>query len=197
MLVRQKLRFLPGKTAELRVRDNSIKRYIPRIWLNFLDFLAAKGNANQFRANPISTMSKMGETTIVIRASHADAIAVLVECNSRRYYHVELSRIDEEATHRFPNAKLILFQFRVRSHFAKCHFGARAQNRYENALVCPPASLDDFSCIDFVMHWQETRYRVARIPGSSRANAIANDFGCALTILCRHIAAGAQGASAE
>ena len=145
----------------------------------------------------MAAMSQVCETTIVVAASHADAIALSVECDSWRNDHVEVSRIDQDAAHGFPDTELISFELRVRCHFAKRHFGAGAQNRDKNALVCAPTSFDDVSRIDFVMHRQETRKRLACIPGARCAHAIANNFGRTGAFVGRHVASSIERTLAE
>ena len=142
-------------------------------------------------------MAQMGKAAVVISAAHTDAIAIPVECHGRGDDQIKMSRVDKKATYRFPDAKLISFEFRFGSHFAKRHSGARAQNRDENALVCAPTFFNDFACIYFVMHRYEACHRVACVPGRSCANAIANSFGCADAFFCGHVSAGAQGALAK
>ena len=145
----------------------------------------------------MATMSQVCETTIVVTAAHADTIAVSVECDSRGDDNVEVPRIHEETAHGFPYAELISFELGVRRHFAKRHFGAGAQNRDENALVCAPTSFDDFSCIDFIVHWEETSDRFTRVPGACCAHAITNDVGRAGAFVRRHVATRIEGALAK
>ena len=142
-------------------------------------------------------MSQVCKTTIVVTAAHADTIALSVECDSRRNDDIELSRVYEKPAHGFPDSKLISFELGIRCHFAKCHFGTGAQNRDENALVCAPASFDDFSRIDFIVHRQEARDRFARVPGASCAYAIADYFGRKGALVRRHVAASVEGALAK
>ena len=145
----------------------------------------------------MATMSQVCETAVVISAAHADTIAVSVESDSRCNDHVEVSRVDEETAHGFPDTELISFELGIRRHFAKCHFCAGAQNRDENALVCAPTSFDDFSSIHFIVHRQEARDCFARIPGVRCAHAITNDVGRAGALVRRHITARVEGALAK
>mgnify|MGYP001814069315 CR=1 FL=1 len=121
-------------------------------------------------------MSQVRETTIVVSAAHADAVIVLIEGNRRRNDNVEPAGVDDETANRLPDAELISFQLSVTRHFAKRHSCAGAQNRHENALVCAPASFDDFACIDFVTHRQEAGDGFAGIPRVCRADTITNNL---------------------
>ena len=75
--------------------NDSIKRYIPRIWRNFLDFLAIEGNANQLWAKPDLSVAEVCKTAVVITAAHSDAIAIAVESNGRCDDDVETSRVEQ------------------------------------------------------------------------------------------------------
>lgn len=103
-------------------------------------------------------------------------MSALIKRNGRSDDEIELSRLNEEAARRFPKSERTLFKFRVGCDFAKQHFRAPAQNRYENALVCAPRSLDDFTCIDFVVHWQVTADGFAGVELARVTNSLANDF---------------------
>ena len=152
-----------GKKCLVVFSDHAIKPYIPRIWAYFLDFLAFKGDADEFRTNPLLAMSQERKTPIVIRTAHADSIAFVVKNNGWRDDHIELVRVDQEATRGLPDAEAILFEFGVGSDFAKHHLRRTAQNRNENALVCAPCASDDFSRIDFVVHRQVTADGLGRV----------------------------------
>ena len=71
------------------LRYHRIKSYIPRVWRNFLDFLTMKGNADQLGTKPLFSIAKVCETSIVIGASHADAIVVFVKGNGWRNDNVK------------------------------------------------------------------------------------------------------------
>ena len=77
------------RTELIAFRDHCIKRYIPRVWRNFLDFLATKGNADQFGAKPFFPVAQVREASVVIGATHADAVAVVVESNGWRDDNIE------------------------------------------------------------------------------------------------------------
>jgi len=143
-------------TGLFLIAEYAIKPYIPRIWLNFLDFLAAEGDTKKFWAKPVSTVSQKCECSIVVTTPHPDTMRVLVENNRRCNDNVELSGRNNKSSCWFPYAHIVLCEFRVFEYFAKDHLPLLAQNRYENALVCAPCGFDDFTCIDFVIHRQVT-----------------------------------------
>ena len=101
-------------------------------------------------------VAQKGKATIVVTAAHADAIVVRVESDSRRYDDVESFWFAKYTSNRLPDSEPVALEFRVGLDFAKQHFCAAAQNRHENALICAPGALDDFTRIDLVVHGQET-----------------------------------------
>ena len=58
----------------LSVTNYPIKRYIPSVWRNFLNFLALKCNADQLWSNPVFSIPQMGKATIEISSAHTDAM---------------------------------------------------------------------------------------------------------------------------
>jgi len=72
--------------------DNSIKRYIPRIWLNFLNLLTVESKADELWSAPVFLMAKKSKTAIEVSAAHADSMPVLVECNHWRNYQIDVPR---------------------------------------------------------------------------------------------------------
>jgi len=196
--------FGPGKCGVFRgskyrsgVGDNAVKPYIPRVWLDFLDFLALERDADQFGLQPVASMPKMGKTTIVVTATHANTIVFIVESDSRSNDNVKGTSVGQEAAYGFPNTELVSFELGFGRHFAKCHFGAGAQNGDKNALFCAPTAFDDFSSIDLVLHRQETCDRVADVPGAGGEHALADDVGCMCAFVRGHVAASAQGTLAQ
>ena len=155
--------------------DHTIKPYIPRIWIDFLDFLALIRNADEFWSNPMSSIAQECETTIVITTSHPDAIVVSVECNQWRDDYIKRSRVDEESSDGFPDTERIALKFCVGRDFAEQHLRPAAQNRYENALVRAPCSRNDFVCINLVVHRQEATDLFARCIFAAARYSIAND----------------------
>ena len=55
--------------------DDSIKWYIPRICLDFLDSLAVEGEADELGMQPASAVPEERKTAIEIASTHADSIA--------------------------------------------------------------------------------------------------------------------------
>ena len=146
----------PKEQSLCLIREYPIKPYIPRIWRNLLDFLALKGDAEQLWANPVLAMFQKRKTSVVVSAAHAYPVPVLVECDRRCNDEFEFLRSEQKAACWLPGTKAVLLKFRIWENFAKDHFGPIAQNRDENALVCAPGTLDNFTCIDFVVHRQVT-----------------------------------------
>ncbi|MCG8370650.1 MAG: hypothetical protein MJA32_09090 [Proteobacteria bacterium] len=145
-----------GKNRLLSIRDDTIKPYIPRLWANFLDFLALIRDADELGTNPVPSIAQEREAAVVVTAPHSYAIALCVECDGRRNDHVERPRLDENSSDRLQDAERIPLEFRVGPDFAKRHLRRAAQNGNENALVCAPGALDDCTCIHFVLHRKET-----------------------------------------
>ena len=75
----------------------SIKPYIPRIWLDFLDFLAGERDADELRMKPVAPGFEERETGIEIASAHADSMAVIVECDDRSDDHVDCCRFNRLA----------------------------------------------------------------------------------------------------
>ena len=82
--------------------DHFIKRYIPRIWLDFLNLLTIKGNANKFRSQPKRLVFKKGETTVEVRAAHTYSMTVLIKGNNGRYDEIEFLWLNLRARFRLP-----------------------------------------------------------------------------------------------
>ena len=74
--------------------DDSIKRYIPRIWLNFLNLLAVESEADEFRLEPMSFVPKERKAAIKVCATHADTVPVFVECNDRCNDEIYILRLN-------------------------------------------------------------------------------------------------------
>ncbi len=172
-----------------KLRNYPIKPYIPRIWRDFLDLLALERHANKFRSQPAPTISQVGKTAIVVSASHADAIALIIESDRRRNDNIEAPGIDHEAANGFPNTEKILFELGLGIDLAKHHLRLAAQNRHKSALVCAPGGGNDFVGIDFIAHWQEARERLAGVVLGQFANASADSCRCPRSCFGPHAAA--------
>ena len=148
-----------GEKRLLSVSNYPIKPYIPSVWRNCLDFLALKCDTDQLWSNPVFAIPQMGKTTIKISSAHTDAMSLPVECNGRSDDKVEMFWLDQYAACWLPDAKFTSFKFSVGIDLAKQHFRTAAQYWHENALVCAPGPLDDFTRIDFIVHRQVTADR--------------------------------------
>ena len=175
-----------GKKRRCSVRDNAIKRYIPSVWRNFLDFLAVKGNAEKFGSPPGFAMAQKRKTTIEVTGAHPDAMVLFIESDRRGNNEVEIFRLNDSAARRFPDAKPVLFEFGIRGYFAEQHLGAAAHNRNENALVRAPGALNDFARVDFVMHRQVRAEQFARGIFARLDDASADDARCLAALVGRH-----------
>ena len=142
---RRKHGLFHGKNCVLLLGDNPIKPYIPSIWRNFLDFLAAECNADKLRSKPVFSVSQKRETAIEEAGAHADAMTVIVEGDRRCDDEIEIFGCNDSPARRLPDAESILFQFGIRVDLAKQHLRTAAQNRHKNALVCAPRALNDFA----------------------------------------------------
>ena len=72
--------------------NDSVKRYIPRIWLNFLNLLAVKSKADKLRFEPISFVPQERKAAIKVCAAHANTMSVLVECDDRCDNEIDILR---------------------------------------------------------------------------------------------------------
>ena len=106
-------------------------------------------------------MAQECKTPIKISGAHADAMVLFIEGDGRRNDEIEILGVDEHAARRLPDTQTILLELRVRRDFAKQHLCSAAQDWNENALVCAPRALDDFACIDFVVHRQVSADQLA------------------------------------
>ena len=61
-----------------------VKRYVPRVWGDFLDFLAVKRDVDQLRSQPLSSMSQEVKVAVEVTAAHANAMVLIVEGNDWR-----------------------------------------------------------------------------------------------------------------
>ena len=164
----------PIKTGLIAFGNNRIKRYIPRVWRNFLDFLTTKRNADQLWSKPLFSMTQMCKAAIVISASHADPVVSIVVRNRRRNDNVQTLRVEQQSANGFPDPEPVLHEFRFGFDFAEHHLRLTAQNRYEYALFCAPCAFDDCSGIDFIVHRQEAADGPARIIFGQFAHTLAN-----------------------
>ena len=80
----------------------AIKPYIPRVWRYFLDFLTVERNAEQFRLQPMLTMSQERETAIVVTPTHSDSMPLVVERDEWRDDKIQVARSDRCTCHRLP-----------------------------------------------------------------------------------------------
>ena len=90
------------KSSLITVANYTIKPYIPRIWRNFLDFLAFERNADQLRSNPVFSVPQKRKAPIEIATAHADAMSFLVERDGRRNDKIEFSRCYQNPANGFP-----------------------------------------------------------------------------------------------
>jgi len=54
--------------------DYAEKRYIPRVWDDFLHFLTSKRDAHQFRAQELLPVQKKAKSPVKIAAAHTDSV---------------------------------------------------------------------------------------------------------------------------
>jgi hypothetical protein len=182
----------PGENSLFLVGDYAINPYIPRLWHDFLDFLALKRNANQFRTNPVSPVSQERKAPIEIAATHADSMATLVKRNGRCDDEVEFSRGKQKAVRGLPYAESVLLELCFGKDFAEEHLAPAAQNGNKNALVCAPCGFDDVSRIYFVTHGQVTAKHGARVEFPRFDDTFADQVGGSCALVMTHVAAGAQ-----
>src|SRR5210317_1124995 len=102
-------------------------------------------------------------------------MSVLVECNCWGDDEIEMSRFDQYAPCRCPDSEVSSFKLSAGCDFAKQHFCTPAQNRHENALVCAPRSLDDFTRIYFIVHRQVTADGIAGVELTGLNDSLANN----------------------
>lgn len=77
------------------------------VWLNFLDMLTVKRQADQLRPKPISPVFEKCETTIKVSAAHSDAIEVRIKSDERSYDEIQVFCCDLCAADRLPKGKTI------------------------------------------------------------------------------------------
>lgn len=142
------LQWLAGRT------DNSIKPYIPRVWRYFLDFLAVKCSAEQFRSQPVLTMLKKRETAIIVTAAHSNSMPLVVECDERSHNEIQVARFDRRACHRLPDSKRTALQQRIGPQISEEQYAVSGDDRAKNALICAPRARNDASRVNLIAHWQ-------------------------------------------
>jgi len=102
----------------------SIKPYVPRVWRNFLDFLAIKCRANQLRAQPVTPVLQKRKTAIVLPATYSNSIVLIVIGNNRRDDEINRACRNVRPGNWLPNTEKIPFKFGVRRNLPKNHVAA-------------------------------------------------------------------------
>jgi len=74
--------------------ENAIKPYIPRLWRDFLDFLALERKADKLWSQPTLSPLKERKRPIEVTAAHADSIALFIECNDRCHDDINVCGTD-------------------------------------------------------------------------------------------------------
>ena len=137
--------------------ENAIKPYIPRIWANFLDFLAFERESDELWSKPLSIAFQKGKTTVEIAATHSNSIPLLVENDERRNDDIKFSRGYFGTGNWLPNTKLISFEPRIARNLHETHFALIFDNGNENMLFRLPRSFENQTCVDFAAGRKVTR----------------------------------------
>ena len=74
--------------------DYPIKPYIPRVWGDFLDFLAIESDAEQLRPQPFPSMSQEVKAAIEVASTHTNSMFVVIKRNYRCDDDIDRFRID-------------------------------------------------------------------------------------------------------
>ena len=88
--------------ALLAVCCYAVKPYIPRVWLNCLDFLAIKSDAYQFGPQPVLSVLQKWEAAVEVAAAHSNSMKVIIECNNWSDDNINLISIYSWARNRLP-----------------------------------------------------------------------------------------------
>ena len=126
------------------------KRYIPRIWRDFLGFLAVESETDELRSVPTLSAVEECEAAIEIPAAHTDSIAIRIENDDRRHDYVDPPWFYSFTGFGFPQPETISNQRRVRKNSAKRHMAVLLDYGRKNALLCAPCAFKDRAGIHFV-----------------------------------------------
>ena len=132
----------PIYTASFGFVVNAIKRYIPRVWRYFLDFLTVKGESDELWLKPELAFTQVRKTAIEITAAHSDTVFVVVESDEWSNYNVEKPGADSHAIHRFPDPELVFSEWRFAQNFSEVHAAVIQRDRRKHVLVGTPAALE-------------------------------------------------------
>ncbi len=150
---------------------NAIKLYIPRVWSNFLDFLAIERKPDQFRFVPKTSVSQERETSIEISAAHSDSMAIIIKSNDGCKNNVDSFRCNKRTRNGFPYSKKISLELCVGCEAPKFHAAVIMYHWCKNALFCAPCAPDDGARVDFVVSRQVTGDIFARVEFMRSNNA--------------------------
>ena len=83
-------------------RKYAIKPYIPRIWANFLDFLAFKRETDELWFQPLSMSLQKRKMAVEVATTHSDSIQLFIENNKRSNDNIEFFRANFITGNRLP-----------------------------------------------------------------------------------------------
>lgn len=172
---------------------NSIKSYIPRIWLDFLDSLAIVRKADEFWMKPVTPEFQERKGAVEVAAAHADAMPGLVKRDERCDDDVDVRGRDLVAGYGLPKAEVIPDERRFTVERSECHLPVGRRNRYKNALARAPRALDDRGRIDLVPDGDIAGKRPGGEKVAAREESIGDASGCERSIFRRERTARPSG----
>ena len=134
--------------------DDSIKWYIPRIWLNFLNLLTVESETHELRFEPVFLVTQKCETTIEVCAAHANSMPMFVECDDRCDYQIDVLRCNLCARIRLPQAIPVSYECGVGTQSHEIHSAVFVYDRGVNLFSHAPGTSDYGRRVDFVRHRQ-------------------------------------------
>jgi len=158
-------------------RDDSIKPYVPGVWLDFLDSLAFKREPEQFWPQPAPLVIQESKTTIKIATTHSDSVSEVIKSDNRRDHEVDLSRRNSQTCDRLPKAILVFLKFGLRGQLNEVHAEVLFDDGGEDAFLHTPGAFDDATEINLVLRWQVARDRIAGCKLVHTYDALGNDSG--------------------
>jgi len=185
---RRFLKLLLRKSAKVcsgKFSDHFIKRYIPRIWLDFLYALAFESYANELWSQPMFPVFQECKTAIEVCAAHTYSISVLVKRNDRRYHKIEFARRNLRTGFGLPESVPVAPHFRFGCQFAEHHHAVRVDDRCEHLFLHSPCFRYDGCCIDFIGHWHVARERPAGSELVHAQQAIDDGPGSGVPVILR------------
>jgi hypothetical protein len=69
--------------------------YIPRVWRNFFHSLTRIRQSNELRMKQVLSVSEKRKRAIKVAATHAHAIAIIIERDNRRNHNIERPGCDD------------------------------------------------------------------------------------------------------